>query len=716
MSRTLKHYDDFKNVNINRVWKPIIDSCLLKNKQDSFGNKLSNSKSEKSMLLDGFTNLLRDIGRGTFRQGLRNDIKVRGRTYYPIYSLISTNFSILLRYKRVKIAELYKHFNINKTNRIVGFTPDFVGASRSTYVKSRNYITEFISDNFSNIVSKVSRSCKRDLVDSINNPRVVYSAGYDTCSAHLREYFKDNTTEESLNRDKIIEILKFSNFKWFVAPVCDFNFGKEIFDYVRANLDSYPGHYSEKIFGKTKLFGDTLSRNVAYKLWTKMHKSPIKNLYLWKILGREKDIKLEANKDVIKEVGTRVVMTCESPITYFLMWIAQKFNYILGYADWDRTFNVCGEFNAEKSNKLFERSLDYDYILEADWSYYDSNIDTHFLEVGAALLCNGLHESKLHKNIITSFIMSVVTKYVILPPGVVVELNRSQPSGHPAGTLINCYVNLMYWCIIGYKIYGENYADNMHVEVYGDDTRAYFKHHDNLVYIDDYIAEVGLKSDKVINNIRSTKFRTDKCFDIDFLKRRFDESTFEWNHKKMFDKWLYQSKNRTLNDQIAVVVSYLESVPTDQDLKIITKMFINWVYDNFADEVTRETRQLIIAAERLIDDDIERVKEFKHEFGNKFKFKQFDEQMSLHSFGVERQKLVWINEKFTINYSVAKHLILYSLGLSYDQLANVDINEFLGVNRPPPLFVACPEYELNRYRKLLLREHVRCMSKLRRLM
>jgi hypothetical protein len=263
-----------------------------------------------------------------------------------------------------------------------------------------------------------------------------------------------------------------------------------------------------------------------------MFKSPIKNLYLWKILGREKDIKIGDNCEVDKEVGTRVVMTCESPITYFLMWMAQKFNYILGYADWDRTFNLCGEFNADKAFKLNKRALEYDYILEADWSYYDSNIDTNFLEIGAALLCNGVNKSKLEDNMIVTFIMSVVTKYVIVPPGIVVELNRSQPSGHPAGSLVNCFVNLMYWCIIGYKIYGKDYADYMHVEVYGDDTRAYFKHSDNLSNIDEYIKEVGLKSDPVLPNIRSTKVDCDLSSDIDFLKRRFNSKDFVWNHKK----------------------------------------------------------------------------------------------------------------------------------------------------------------------------------------
>jgi len=177
-----------------------------------------------------------------------------------------------MRFKRVKMKEFTKHFNINKTNRVVGFTPDFVGSSKSKTVKAKNFLLEFISCNFNTISDSVSDSCKNDLYDSINSPRIVYSAGFDTCTSHLKEYFKDNTTEKFISRDYIIKIISYSNFKWFVAPKCSFERGIEIFDYIRINPKSYPGHYSEKIFGRTKDLGDSLSRNVAYKLWQKICK------------------------------------------------------------------------------------------------------------------------------------------------------------------------------------------------------------------------------------------------------------------------------------------------------------------------------------------------------------------------------------------------------------------------------------------------------------
>jgi len=65
-----------------------------------------------------------------------------------------------MRFKRVKMKEFTKHFNINKTNRVVGFTPDFVGSSKSKTVKAKNFLLEFISCNFNTISDSVSDSCK----------------------------------------------------------------------------------------------------------------------------------------------------------------------------------------------------------------------------------------------------------------------------------------------------------------------------------------------------------------------------------------------------------------------------------------------------------------------------------------------------------------------------------------------------------------------------
>merc|ERR1711957_262381 len=145
----LKIYDKFKNKNINRIWKPILNSLF-------YYSNLSLSKNYP------------DIP-AAFKKNLNDSIKIKGRSNFKIYSLIKTNSQILMRFKRIKINEFNKHFNINKTNRVVGFTPDFVGSSKSKTVKAKNFLLEFISCNFNTISDSVSDSCKNDLYDSINS-------------------------------------------------------------------------------------------------------------------------------------------------------------------------------------------------------------------------------------------------------------------------------------------------------------------------------------------------------------------------------------------------------------------------------------------------------------------------------------------------------------------------------------------------------------------
>jgi len=467
-----------------------------------------------------------------------------------------------------------------------------MGPTPSKPVENYNYFKEFISKTHNSLANKIDADCYEQLLESYNEPRVVYSRGYDTSNEHLSNYLKDNTTESEFPVENILNILEFSKFKWFGSPKVTYYDGSEIFHLLRTNPEAYSGHYTSKIFGQEKKYSEIASKDIAYKLWQVMKEKPIKNFYLWSVLGREKDIKV--NSGDFKDAGTRIILTTENPATTLLMWFAQKITHVLmNDSTWDCTYNISGEFNAIKYKKLLDREKDYDFILEADWRYYDSNQDTNFLLVAAQVLLSALPNDRLHKNIKYYITSSIITKYIALPPGVVIELNRAQPSGHPFGTLINCNVNLIYWCIIGYKIYGEDYVDNMHVEVYGDDTRAYFKKHKNLSNIDRYIKEAGLQSDPVVNNFRSINERCDKKHEIDYLKRRFDVGGMYWNHKKMFDRFLYQSKSRSINEQVRLVTSYFESVPSDENCYILAKTFCNYIKNKYNNRLDEDTKELV---------------------------------------------------------------------------------------------------------------------------
>jgi len=581
---------------------------------------------------------------------------------FPIFRLVSYDNIVVKLYKRVKVSDFMKFFGINKTNRIVGWLPEYLGPTPSKPVSIKNFISEFLSSELSNIKKVVTPSCYNELFSSCSTQRVVYSRGYDTANSHLREYLKDNTTSEEFTPNTIIDILSYSNFKWFGSPVVNFNDGREIFHLLRTNLDAFAGHYTSKIFGQKKEKSDLPSKEVAYKLWDLMRSKPIKNFYLWSVLGREKDVKVNPGHD-IRDVGTRIILTTENPATTLLMWFAQKISHVLMSPDsWDCTYNIGGEFNAVKTKKLIDRASEYDFILEADWRYYDSNQDTNFLLVASQILLSSLPNDRLHKNINYYITSSVITKYIALPPGVVIELNRAQPSGHPFGTLINCNVNLIYWSIIGYKIYGENYADFMHVEVYGDDTRAFFKNHDNLINLDRYIAEAGLQSDPVLPNLRSVRENADKEHQIDFLKRRFDLEGMTWNHKKMFDRWIFQSKNRSINEQVRLVCSYFESLPCDSDVEALSRLFVSWISKVHGDKLDEETIEFALNFETFAMQMKQRSREYRYGHEVDRYYETYLKEIAVMSFSL----LVYKNElPSTLEYIPAEKYKYLLLSLAF---------------------------------------------------
>jgi hypothetical protein len=65
---------------------------------------------------------------------------------YNIYKLFMTGDSILKLNRRVKLSEFKTHYGINETNKVVGWTPDYLGSSKSRIVKKTNFISKLTKD------------------------------------------------------------------------------------------------------------------------------------------------------------------------------------------------------------------------------------------------------------------------------------------------------------------------------------------------------------------------------------------------------------------------------------------------------------------------------------------------------------------------------------------------------------------------------------------
>lgn len=598
---------------------------------------------------------------------------------YPIYKFVEHNGKLLTKFKYTDLKGFKKHFGINKTNRVIGYTPDYVGSTPSKMVLNDNIFSKFILEKYNELKKSCSNSFINDLLKSLSDTRIVYSTGYTSVHSHLKEFLKDDTSD--IKAEEIIKFLKNTNNDWIFTPKVDFYDIKELDYMIRINLNADPGHYTSKLINGKKQNTTLISRVVAKKLANQIKRIPIKNFYLWKLLGREKDIKLDTlNKNIKeKDVGTRAIMSTEDPMCTLLMWFSQKIQLGLSNEK-GTTFNIEGEYNIRKAKNLNDLEKKFDFKLEADWTFYDSNVNSEMIKAAGMLLLNGLPKDKYHDRIRYTIVKSILTKYLVIPPGIVVELNRGVPSGHPFTTLINCTINTIYWSMIGYEIYGYNYSKYMKVEVYGDDSYVYFKNNENLKKIDCIIEKLGLKSEKLQKELKLCNFDYEKDELPDFLKRRFYENNLIWNHKKLIDKLLYQSKRRSLEDQISLLISYFDTAPYDEDLTIFIKCFYEFLIQKYGVEKLQTIKSFInlrthvnqgfVNMDKKLRFSISYINRYNFDLDNKFKrilsisgiYLRYERELSLSGLMNVNQINLLYSLAFPLDFSV-KNKFIYSFGL-----------------------------------------------------
>jgi len=327
-------------------------------------------------------------------------------------------------------------------------------------------------------------------------------------------------------------------------------------------------------------------------------------------------------------------------------------------------YHLAGKFDADKYLRLLRKERMYDYKLEADWRNYDANIDERFIRIASTLLLQNLPDDDLHKNIRYLITSSLITKYVAVPPGVVIEVNKGVPSGHPFTTLINCNVNLIYWSLIGYNIYGEEYYKYMDVEVYGDDAVVFFKYHSNLSKIDDIIHDLGLKSETLYTKLKLCNFDYKDEENIDFLKRRYDERGVRWNYKKLFDKLFYQSKKRNYNEQLELLISFYETAPDDEDMRWFMNDCVRKITENYPGYKFQKN---IVC---YLDEEVSRVRhdKLRHEYStyvskndltdyNKFYLDLYSKQGIFHKYYSYYEDSEWDE------WRTKQTMLLYSINL-----------------------------------------------------
>jgi len=565
------------------VWRPIFEPFKR--------TKTTSTKHKQNLKLEGKASILNYLHE--LKGYLKNDINTltikRSRTVKSlnIYKTIIFNKGVAKNFKRTDIKGFIKYMGISKstTTRFISFTPDYIGIQPSKPIIKHNYISEFVHENYSFLKQNLSHQFFNQLNESAKTPRICFTGSYDTAVSHLQTIISDNPS--NVTDEHIYKVLSCNNFGWFNVPKVNLNTPEDLAVTTHLNIVSSPGHYFKKIIGHTKGSVLPYSLPIAHTLLTTITQEPTKNLYLWQVLGREKDIKL--NQPNGTSVSTRIVLNTEAPATLLLCNFAQKITRSIIRPGINNKFDTKDEFNQNKYYKYHLNNSKYDFYVDADWQNFDANVDTQFITIAMSIMLSEIASiDDANKRICYYIMSSIITKYVAIPPGVVVEINKSVPSGHPFTTLCNCFVNIIYWSLIGYELYGENYSEMMDITVYGDDALVWFKNTPKLKDIDTIISNIGIKSEPIFPNLFPCFLSSDIHETPDFLKRRFNDLEILWNTKKMFDRLFYQTKNRTIIDQLDLPFSYLTTAPFDDDLFKFCQKLLKYFKLKYSYEIPTE--------------------------------------------------------------------------------------------------------------------------------
>lgn len=526
-------------------WSPMIAAFQRVSKPGmNVKHKLSVSKEGKEQVQEFIKMASNSISKNVpLEKKLERKIKTA-----VVYRLYKKEGRIIKQFRRVELKEWKK---LHKNPNIVGFTPNYIGFQKSKPLTLP--IETWKALKTINLDGKYNHI----IANTVNEYREVWTGSPDSNTNHLLSFLESNTT--SLTTERIIEISLKSD--WFRVPEVEFNDPREMQYMTNFNPKAYPGHITSRLTGISQKAGSVnLSMAASFSLYRTIRETATMNNTLWDVFAREKDIKVDGEEG---EVGTRVVVTTEEYVSHLCSWVCNKLLASFRKVE-NSKFHIVGEFDGVKALQLWNRVREYDWVIDADWNKFDSTIDTQYLEAGCAMLFSNSIKTKEDERLFYFITSSIINKNVIVPPGIVINLNRGNPSGHPCVTIINCIVNMIRWSIIGYEIYGDNYHEHMDIEVYGDDALVMFKDHKNLSKIDEICKKYNFKSDPLSGNLFPTmEFGLDMQNSPDFLKRRISPAGVEWNIDKILNRILYQTKNRDVDGQLDLISDFLNTGPAN---------------------------------------------------------------------------------------------------------------------------------------------------------
>lgn len=518
----------------------------------------------------------------SFSKGVDLDFKLpefRKIRYFYDFMVRNINGAPKLLYKRSVNDPLSKEQGPLKNSKYctyIGTTPHYPGMARGLLINGSNRVLKVMLDNLDYIKREYSNFYDI-FVKELINYRWVIGGGVNT-NLPLLKIMADDVGLK-LGVDEILSNLIDSHSlrTHFSLPKVGHISGEDIADLTKLNLDASPGLMTKLLFGRNRRSSIGYSVRAARRLLNFCFKFPIKNWSLWEMLAREKDVKSDEGLNV----PTRLVVSMEEPHMLINAIFGQKLTKPLA-KDITNSIFTGRSLNTRTSVHLTKCRRERDVTFTADWTNFDLYVTPAVFRVGFALLRGALPLDSKYDRFLYYCLKSMEEKYICVNPGYVYKIVKGLPSGHPLGSIMGSIINLIYWELIMYRVYGRGSAERFDIFVSGDDTVINCDYHPNLDNLDQIIMDLGLKSDVICGNMCFPEYISDFRRTPSFLQKYYTDGICSFNPKRLIRRLVFPVHKRLcVTEDIDLLVDYADSNPHDVTLCNFIYDIVRWITIRF---------------------------------------------------------------------------------------------------------------------------------------
>nr|QOW97232.1 RNA-dependent RNA polymerase [Amalga-like chassivirus] len=434
-----------------------------------------------------------------------------------------------------------------------------------------------MNSNWNSIPSEL----RDEYINQLINYRVVISGSFTTNQQSFIDMSNGNDNSNKIKAEEYLEYVLLTDLYGLKLAVVDKDITPDLLKHVYLNSDSFPGIMTENYFGRERKQTIQFTLPIAEQLLEVIKNKSVKYCGLWKILGREKDVKLTP-EGVLK--GTRPVLAPEELLNLIGGLIGQLVTLGLRSID-DNLFFIGKSFERKAFESFYENNKWFDVMCSEDFIGFDKFVDRELILSACAIIRSLLPEDKQYDRIMYFLATSLIHKHVVAPPGVIYEISNGLPSGHPLTSLVGTLINYIVWNRILCKVYGGSHdintgKPNWKSRFCGDDAQHLLKYISNLANKIEraFKDDCPLSIEPLQQNFYPISSRCPE-FNAKFLKRCVNsDGMVYWERASIMKKLLYPPiEKKDYFEMREWVNHWIEAAPGDLAMNDLLRGYLMFI-------------------------------------------------------------------------------------------------------------------------------------------